>query len=87
MQSNVKTDFNANVTIPEIQETSIIHPFGVIIGNCPWPTWEIVTFSKIASQVGHYDNPWLILYKYIDAVNENCVKNMLPKWEIMSFEL
>jgi carbonic anhydrase/acetyltransferase-like protein (isoleucine patch superfamily) len=34
IHSNVKTDFNANVTIPEIQETSIIHPFGVIIGNC-----------------------------------------------------
>jgi hypothetical protein len=51
------------------------------------PTWEIVTFSKNASQVGHYDNPWLIFSKYIDAVNENCVKNMLPKWEIMSFEL
>ena len=38
-------------------------------------------FSKIASQVGHYDNPWLIFSKYIDAVNENCVKVMTPKWE------
>jgi glyoxylase-like metal-dependent hydrolase (beta-lactamase superfamily II) len=40
-----------------------------------------VLFSKIASQVGSFDNPWLIFSKYIDAVNENCVKNMLPKWE------
>jgi glyoxylase-like metal-dependent hydrolase (beta-lactamase superfamily II) len=40
-----------------------------------------VLFSKIASQVGRFDNPWLIFSKYIDAVNENCVNNMLPKWE------
>jgi hypothetical protein len=40
-----------------------------------------VLFSKIASQVGSFDNPWLIFSKYNDAVNENCVKNMLPKWE------
>jgi hypothetical protein len=26
-----------------------------------------VTFSKIASQVRHFDNPWLIFSKYIDA--------------------
>jgi hypothetical protein len=40
-----------------------------------------VLFSKIASQVGRFDNPWLIFSKYIDTVNENCVKDMLPKWE------
>src|SRR6478672_420216 len=40
-----------------------------------------VLFSNIASQVGRFDNPWLIFSKYIDAVNENCVKDMLPKWE------
>ena len=40
-----------------------------------------VVFSKVAQQVGHFDNPWLIFSKYIDAVNENCVQNMLPKWE------
>ena len=40
-----------------------------------------VLFSKIASQVGRFDNPWLIFSKYIDAVNEDCVNNMLPKWE------
>ncbi len=40
-----------------------------------------VLFSKVAQQVGHFDNPWLIFSKYIDAVNENCVQNMLPKWE------
>jgi glyoxylase-like metal-dependent hydrolase (beta-lactamase superfamily II) len=42
---------------------------------------QAVLFSKIASQVGRFDNPWLIFSKYIDAVNENCVKDMLPKWE------
>ena len=40
-----------------------------------------VLFGKVANQVGRFDNPWLIFSKYIDAVNENCVNNMLPKWE------
>jgi glyoxylase-like metal-dependent hydrolase (beta-lactamase superfamily II) len=40
-----------------------------------------VLFSNIASQVGRFDNPWLIFSKYIDAVNENCVNSMMPKWE------
>jgi DNA-binding transcriptional regulator YbjK len=40
-----------------------------------------VLFSRIASQVGRFDNPWLIFSKYIDAVNENCVNTMMPKWE------
>ena len=40
-----------------------------------------VLFSKIASQVGRFDNPWAIFSKYIDSINQNCVKNMLPKWE------
>ncbi len=40
-----------------------------------------VLFSKVASQVGRFDDPWLIFSKYIDAVNENCVNTMMPKWE------
>ncbi len=40
-----------------------------------------VQFGKVSSQVGRFDNPWLIFSKYIDAVGENCVSNMLPKWE------
>jgi glyoxylase-like metal-dependent hydrolase (beta-lactamase superfamily II) len=40
-----------------------------------------VLFSKIASQVGRFDNPWLIFSKYIDAVNENCVNGMFSRWE------
>jgi glyoxylase-like metal-dependent hydrolase (beta-lactamase superfamily II) len=39
-----------------------------------------VLFSEIASQVGRFDNPWLIMTNYIDAVNENCVQTMLPEW-------
>jgi hypothetical protein len=38
-----------------------------------------ILFSKVASQVGRFDNPWLIFAKYIDAVNENCVNTMMPK--------
>ena len=40
-----------------------------------------VLFSKVAQQVGKFDNPWLIFSKYIDSVNENCAQLMLPKWE------
>ncbi|MFL6370238.1 MAG: MBL fold metallo-hydrolase, partial [Nitrososphaeraceae archaeon] len=42
-----------------------------------------VSFGEIAKQVGGggEPNPWLIFSKYIDAVSENCVNNMLPKWE------
>ena len=40
-----------------------------------------ILFSDIAKQVGSLDNPWLIFSKYIDAVNEKCVQDMLPKWE------
>ena len=40
-----------------------------------------VIFSKIAQQVGRFDNPWLIYSKYIDAVNEKCSQLVLPKWE------
>jgi hypothetical protein len=36
-----------------------------------------VLFSKVVNQVGSFDNPWLIFSKYIDAVNENYVKDML----------
>jgi glyoxylase-like metal-dependent hydrolase (beta-lactamase superfamily II) len=39
-----------------------------------------VLFSKVAQQVGRFDNPWLLFSKYIDAINENCVKDMLPTW-------
>ena len=43
-----------------------------------------ISFGEIAKQVGggaQPSNPWLIFSKYIDAVGENCVNNMLPKWE------
>jgi glyoxylase-like metal-dependent hydrolase (beta-lactamase superfamily II) len=39
-----------------------------------------VQFADIAMQVGSFDNPWLLFSKYIDAVDENCVQTMLPKW-------
>jgi glyoxylase-like metal-dependent hydrolase (beta-lactamase superfamily II) len=40
-----------------------------------------VLFSKIASQVGHFDNPWAIFSTYIDAINKQCEDEMLPKWQ------
>jgi hypothetical protein len=40
-----------------------------------------ILFSEIAQQGGLFANPWLIFTNYIDAVNENCVQTMLPKWE------
>lgn len=42
---------------------------------------EICRYSDTAKQVGSLDNPWLIFSKYIDAVNEKCVQDMLPKGE------
>ena len=40
-----------------------------------------ILFSKVAQQVGHFDNPWLLFSKYIDAINEKCTQTILPKWE------
>lgn len=34
IHSNVKTDFNPNVTSPQIQASAFIHPFAVVIGDC-----------------------------------------------------
>jgi carbon dioxide concentrating mechanism protein CcmM len=34
IHSNVKTDFNPNVTSPQIQGSAFIHPFAVVIGDC-----------------------------------------------------
>ena len=49
--------------------------------NAPTKANQEVLFSKVAQQVGHFDNPWLIFSKYIDAVNENCTQAIFPKWE------
>ena len=40
-----------------------------------------ILLSEITKQVGSLDNPWLVISKYIDAVDEKCVQYMLPKWE------
>ncbi|MGN6630597.1 MAG: MBL fold metallo-hydrolase [Candidatus Nitrosocosmicus sp.] len=40
-----------------------------------------ITFGSIAKQVGHFDNPWFIFNKYNEAVDGQCAKYMLPKWE------
>ena len=40
-----------------------------------------ITFGSIAKQVGHLENPWFIFKKYNDAVDGQCAKDMLPKWE------
>jgi carbonic anhydrase len=34
IHSNVKTDFNPNITSPQIQDTAFIHPFAIVIGDC-----------------------------------------------------
>jgi hypothetical protein len=40
-----------------------------------------ITFGNIAKQVGHFENPWFIFNKYLEAVNGQCVNDMLPKWQ------
>ena len=54
---------------------------GSLVFGHGWLIQHYVLSNRKTSQVGHFDNPWLIFSKYIDAVNENCVNNMLPKWE------
>lgn len=34
IHSNVLTDFNPNVLLPEIEETAFIHPIAIGIGDC-----------------------------------------------------
>lgn len=34
IHQNVKTDFNSNVTLPDIDDSAFIHPFAIVIGNC-----------------------------------------------------
>jgi glyoxylase-like metal-dependent hydrolase (beta-lactamase superfamily II) len=42
---------------------------------------QVITFGNIAKQVGHFENPWFIFNKYLEAVNGQCVNYMLPKWQ------
>jgi glyoxylase-like metal-dependent hydrolase (beta-lactamase superfamily II) len=39
-----------------------------------------VSFMDIATKVG-FDNPWLLYSEYINAVNNQCESEMIPKWE------
>src|SRR5687767_6658289 len=34
IHANVLTDFNENISLPQIEEQAFIHPFGIVIGNC-----------------------------------------------------
>lgn len=40
-----------------------------------------VQFGDIAAQVGSTADTWLLFSKYIDAIDQNCIQTMLPKWE------
>lgn len=40
-----------------------------------------VQFGDVAAQVGNTNDTWLLYSKYVDAVDQNCVQTMLPKWE------
>lgn len=40
-----------------------------------------IPFGSIAKQVDNYNNPWFIFKRYNDAVDGQCAKYMLPKWE------
>src|SRR6478609_316880 len=40
-----------------------------------------ITFGNIAKQVDHFENPWFIFNKYLEAINSQCVSDMLPKWQ------
>ena len=51
------------------------------LGKAAAKTNKDVTFGSIAKQVGHYENPWLIFKKYNEAIDGQCARDMLPKWE------
>ena len=38
-----------------------------------------ILFSKVAQQVGHFDNPWLLFSKYIDANKRKMYTNYITK--------
>jgi glyoxylase-like metal-dependent hydrolase (beta-lactamase superfamily II) len=40
-----------------------------------------VQFGDVAAQVGSTADTWLLFSKYIDAIDQNCIQTMLPKWE------
>ena len=40
-----------------------------------------VQFANVAAQVENTSDTWLLYSKYIEAVDQNCVQTMLPKWE------
>ena len=40
-----------------------------------------VQFGDIATQLGSTADTWLLFSKYIDAIDQNCVQTLLPKWE------
>jgi glyoxylase-like metal-dependent hydrolase (beta-lactamase superfamily II) len=61
-------------------DVEIQREFIMDLANASAKANQEVLFSEIASQVGRFDNPWLIFANYIDAVNENCVQTMLPEW-------
>lgn len=40
-----------------------------------------VLFSDATKAVNGSENTWLLLSKYFDAINQNCIESMLPKWQ------
>jgi glyoxylase-like metal-dependent hydrolase (beta-lactamase superfamily II) len=62
-------------------DVEIQREFIMDLANASAKANQEVLFSEIASQVGRFDNPWLIFTNYNDAVSENCVQAMLPEWK------
>jgi hypothetical protein len=40
-----------------------------------------VQFADIAMEIGTFDDPALLITRYYEARDKNCVETMLPKWE------
>lgn len=67
--------------IGTVEDVIIQREFVSDLENAAAAANKNVAFSEIARQVGSFDNPWLLFSKYIDAVNEECAEEMMPKWQ------
>lgn len=63
IHANVPTEFNSNVTLPQIDREAFIHPFGIVIGNCYVGKMVLVAPTAVCRgdegtpiHIGHFSN-------------------------------
>lgn len=63
IHSNIKSDFNPTIKLPDIESTAFIHPFAVVIGDCHIGKWVLVAPAAVCRgdegtpiHIGDYSN-------------------------------